>query len=68
VSPDSPGVLLLVLEPQADAIRIVDASVQQRGTGTEAELACAVRALKGLALELPGTTPDERVSMPYPLP
>jgi hypothetical protein len=68
VGPDSPGVLRLELEPRDGEIRIVGAAVEARGTGSEAELACALRALAGVALEMPGTTPDERVSMLYPLP
>ncbi len=62
------AVVRLDLEPREGEVRIVDAAVEERGTGSAEELACAVRALKGLALEMPGTTPDARVSMLYPLP
>jgi hypothetical protein len=68
VAAGSRGVLRLELEPQLGEIWILDATVEARGTGTDAELACARRALKGLALEVPASTPGERVAMLYPLP
>jgi hypothetical protein len=68
VSPDSPGVIKLELEPSHGEIFVNDATVEQRGTGTAEQLACACRALKGLALEVAGTTPGDRVSMLYPIP
>jgi hypothetical protein len=68
VGPDSPGVIRLTLEPSNGEVFVNDAVVEQQGTGTAAQLACATRALKGLALEVPGTVPGEPVSMLYPLP
>jgi hypothetical protein len=68
VSPDSPGILRLQLEPQVGEIWILDVTVEERGTATDAELACAARALKGRVIEMPGSSPGEPVSMLYPLP
>jgi hypothetical protein len=68
VAAASRGVLRLELEPQLGEIWILDATVEAQGTGTEAELACARRALTGLALNVPASTPGERVAMLYPLP
>jgi hypothetical protein len=68
IGADTPGVLRLELEPQQGELWILDATVEQGGTATDAQLACARRALRGLALEMPGTTPGPRVAMTYPLP
>jgi hypothetical protein len=62
------GVLRLELEPQQGELWIVDAAVEQGGKATNAELACAQRALRGAVLEMPGTTPGPRVAMEYPIP
>jgi hypothetical protein len=64
---DTAGVLLLELEPGDGELRIVDATVGERGAASDAELACAARALKGRALAMPGNTAGPRVTMPFPL-
>jgi hypothetical protein len=62
------GVLRLTLEPRAGELLIHDAAVEQRGSASGAELACAQRALRGMALDLPDAAPGAQVSMLYPIP
>lgn len=67
-SGDAHGVLRLTVEPQAGTLLIVDAAVARRGNATAAELACAERALKHIALDLPEAAPGPTVAMMFPLP
>jgi hypothetical protein len=68
VSMDQVVILRLDLEPQHGELWIYDAAVEHRGGATDAQIACARRALKGLAVEMPGTTPGPHVAMPFPIP
>ena len=67
-SGDAHGVLRLTVSPQAGTLLILDTAVARRGNASSAELACAQRALKNIALDLPEAAPGPSVAMMFPLP
>jgi len=68
VAADDVVILRLDIEPQQGELWIYDAAVERRGSASDAQLACARRVLRGLAIEMPGTTPGPHVAMSYPVP
>lgn len=60
-------VLVLQLEGQAGAIRIVDAPVETRGGAGDELLACAQSLLRGKVLDVPGAVAGKKYRLLYPL-
>ncbi|HET9554709.1 MAG TPA: hypothetical protein VFP50_17210, partial [Anaeromyxobacteraceae bacterium] len=60
-------VLVLELEAQAGAVRIVDAPVETRGGASDGLIACAQRVLRGKVFDAPGARPGARHRMLHPL-
>jgi len=66
---DDTGTLVLVLqlEGQPGAIRIVDAPVETRGPAGDQLIACAQDFLRGRVLEVPGAAPGAKYRLLFPL-
>jgi hypothetical protein len=66
---DDTGTLVLVLqlEGQAGAMRIVDAPVETRGPAGDELIACAQAFLRGRVLDVPGASAGTRQRLLFPL-
>jgi hypothetical protein len=64
---DEAGSTVLVLEMETlhDAVQIVDAPAETRGSASDGLIACAQAALRGHRLATPGARPGQRLRMRY---
>jgi hypothetical protein len=60
-------VLVLQLEGQAGAVRIVDAPLETRGPAGDELIACAQNFLRGRVLDVPGATAGTKFRLLFPL-
>ncbi len=60
-------VLMLNLETQYDAVRIVDAPVEVQGPASDGLVACAQQVLRGRVLQVPGARPGAKHRLVYTL-
>jgi len=62
-----PAVLVLLLEMEAGAVRIVDAPVDRRGGASDGLIACAQGVLRGHVVKAPGARPGQRARVMFTL-
>jgi hypothetical protein len=65
--PPGPAILMLDLEQQKGAVKVVDASVHSKGQLSDETVACAQGILVGQVLKVAEARPGKNLRVPYPL-